>query len=34
LQDRLLQRQQRHSDRVRSVSLIQIRKVPARCRPS
>ncbi len=34
LQDRLLQRQQRHSDKVRSVSLIQIRKVPARCRPS
>ncbi len=34
LQDRLLQRQQRHSDRARSVSLIQIRKVPARCRPS
>ena len=34
LQDRLLQRPQRHSDRARSVSLIQIRKVPARCRPS
>ncbi len=34
LQDRLLQRQQRHSDRARSVPLIQIRKVPARCRPS
>ena len=34
LQDRLLQRQQRHSNKVRSVSIIQIRKVPARCRPS
>ena len=34
LQDRLLQGQQQHSDRARSVSLIQIRKVPARCRPS
>ena len=34
LHDRLRQSQQRHFDRARSVSLIQIRKVPARCRPS